>query len=810
MTEPALIAQVAVEKTTPGFDKLYSYRIPPVLAEEAQPGCRVKVGFGHGTRQGMILRVEPGNPDGLKPIQSLIDREPVLPPDLLRAVPFMRERFYCTYFDAVAAMLPRGLSVKLTYACRLSEGPVPEGKTPEEQAVLKRLQKTGKPVLESRLMRDCALPDDRLLRSMARRGLLLREEQVKKTLADAAIRMVRLREIPANRPLTPAQQSLLQVVEDMGEVSVKELLYFTGHTRSVIDALVRSGVCEYFEAPPPPRAEPVPQEAPPAELRLTPAQQEAFDRLLQHYRSREPSGTLLYGVTGSGKTAVFLSLIDRVHEDGRGVICMVPEISLTPQLVRQFQQRYGDSVAVFHSAMSIGKRLEEWRRVKEGQADIVVGTRSAVFAPLENLGLIVMDEEQEYSYKSAASPRYHARELAKLRCTVSRCPAVFASATPSVESYYYARKKRYDLCVLPQRYGQAQLPVVTVADMNLEQQQGNMSGFSLVLQEAVQQRLEQKRQAILLLNRRGCHTFVTCRSCRTTMECPNCSITLNYHSANQRLMCHYCGYSLPLPKVCPSCHSDKLRFGGTGTQRAESELQELFPKARILRMDTDSTMRRYAYEQKLEAFRKGEYDILLGTQMVAKGLDFPNVTLVGVLQADAMLHSQDFRSYEKSFALLTQVVGRSGRGALEGQAIIQTFEPENPIIRLSARQDYEAFYQEEIRLRRQMLYPPFADMGVVVFSGEDRSLTLRGAEIFAQRLGACAAEDYADLPMRVMGPAPALVERVCGRYRFRLIIKYKNSARFRKLMEALLSEMDREKEYQLLTVYFDPDPETVM
>ncbi len=504
-----------------------------------------------------------------------------------------------------------------------------------------------------------------------------------------------------------------------------------------------------------------------------------------------------------------MRLIDKANEDGRGVICMVPEISLTPQLLSKFSARYGNRVAVFHSGLSLSKRLEQWKRVKNGEANIAVGTRSAIFAPVQRLGLIVMDEEQEYSYKSGANPRFHARELAKLRAVYNNCLLLLSSATPSLESYYNASRGRYSLYSLTKRYGSARLPHVVTVDMNLDRSQGNTSDYSSVLLDAVDDNLRHGQQAIILLNRRGHNTFVACRVCGDVISCPNCSISLTYHSANNRLMCHYCGYSIPAPRECPSCHSDRLRYSGAGTQKAEQELYEIFPSARILRLDTDSTMRRYSYERKLKAFRDGEYDIMLGTQMVAKGLDFENVTLVGVLSADAMLHGNDFRSYERTFSLLTQVVGRSGRGGLEGRAIIQTYEPENPIIDLAARQDYGEFYDSEIVIRRSMLYPPFSDVCVVVFTSQNRTAAYNASVYFSSQLTATASRDYPGIPMRVLGPSPAAIARVSGKYRYRLIIKFKNGKGFRELMSRLLTDIGKNRAYSDVNVYADIDPDTI-
>ena len=812
MTDKYLAAAVAVENTSFHFDKLYDYLVPEGLEDIAKPGCRVMISFGKGKlRQGMIMELRSAEePEKLKKFTELIDKSPVMSEELLSLAVNMKERCFCTLFDACSAMLPPGLSVKITYDYYLPRQPADEtGLSETERQITAYLRARKTPVRQDRLIGSLGLSGDELLEKLVKKGVVLKRESVKKRLRDESVRMVRLLD-ERERKYTPSQQEVISVLKSVGEVSKKEICYFTGVSSAVIDNLVKKGICGYFDAEPPVPVNSDVQYAPAGELVLTAGQNAVYNSLLEKYESGSPSAALLYGVTGSGKTSVFMKLIDRANEENKGVICMVPEIALTPQLLDKFRERYGDRVAVFHSGLSLTKRLEEWKRVKNGQANIAVGTRSAVFAPLDNIGLIVMDEEQEYTYKSSSSPRFHARDLAKLRCSWHKCLLLLSSATPSLESFYNACQGRYSLHTLSDRYGSARLPHVITADMNLEHQQGNTSEFSSVLLEAIEDNLSCGQQSIILLNRRGHNTFVSCRSCREVVSCPNCSISLTYHSANNRLMCHYCGYSVPAPSVCPSCGSSKLRYAGAGTQRAEQELGEIFPSARILRLDTDSTMQRYSYEKKLAAFQNGEYDIMLGTQMVAKGLDFPSVTLVGVLSADMMMHNDDFRSYERTFSLLTQVVGRSGRGGLEGRAIIQTYEPENPIIELAAAQDYREFYDSEINLRKAMLYPPFADICVVAFVGNEKIKTKDASDRFASRLAELAKSEYAELPMRVLGPSPALVLRICGKYRYRIIIKFKNTRRFRELLARLLCEFGSSSEFKDVTAFADIDPDNIL
>lgn len=814
MTDLFLVAEVAVENTAYHFDKLYDYIVPTDSAEFAKAGCRVMISFGRGSlRQGIIMSLHKTDDiTGLKKISEILDKEPVLSEELLLLAKSMKERCYCTFFEACAAMLPPGLSLKITYSYTITD--IADETSPKlsdtEKQIITYLRTRKVPVRQDRLLKTLGLSEDSVLVKMTKNGLLSRTEAVKKRLQDITVKMVRLVNDDVDVNLSPRQSDVVNILRAAGSVSRKEICYFTGVSTAVTDTLVKKGICEYFDEEPPKITESENIICDKENIALTPQQEKAYNSLIGKYESEKASVSLLYGITGSGKTSVFMKLIDRANADGKGVICMVPEIALTPQLLAKFKARYGNNVAVFHSGLSLSKRLEEWKRVKNGEATIAVGTRSAIFAPMENIGLIVIDEEQEYTYKSSAVPRFHARDLAKIRCSYNNCLLLLSSATPSVESYYYAQQGRYSLETLTSRYGKAKLPYVITVDMNLEQQQGNMSNYSSVLLEAIDDNLEHGHQSIILLNRRGHNTFVSCRQCREVVSCPNCSISLTYHSANNRLMCHYCGYSIPAPSECPYCHSPKLRYSGSGTQRAEQEIQEIFPSARILRLDTDSTMQKFAYEKKLSAFQSGEYDIMLGTQMVAKGLDFPNVTLVGVLSADQMMHNYDYRSYERTFSLLTQVVGRSGRGGLEGRAIIQTFEPENPIIELAAAQDYNEFFKNEIRLRRSMLYPPFAEICVIAFIGTDQQKTKDASEFFTKSLTELAKTSYSEQPLRVLGPSPAMVSRINNKFRYRLIIKFKNNKRFREMLSVLLTDFGKNRTYSDVTAYADIDPDNII
>ena len=800
------VVRVAVENTAYSFDKDFDYAVPDRLEKDCVAGARVLVPFGRGNRrrQGIITEVLREDNSSLKEIISVLDDEPVLSAELLAAAKFMKEHYFCTTYEAVKTMLPAGVNYKVTTVYGIKSSDFDSELEVEEQRLYDYLHSKRKAVRLEKILDDFGLSDSRLPDQMVEKGLLYKSDEAFRKVNDAVMKMAAISPDVdySGMKLTDKQLGVLELIKLSGAASVKEIRYFTGVSASVIDTLYKKGLIYFFDEEVFRIDSRSADENAPA-LTLNSEQQEACDRLYDEYRDEKPHVSLLYGVTGSGKTSVFIKLIERVIADGRGIIVMVPEISLTPQFVSQFSKRFGEKIAVFHSALSLGERLDEYKRVKKGLAQIVIGTRSAVFAPFENVGLIIMDEEQEYSYKSESSPRYHAREISMFRCAQNNGLLVLSSATPSVETYYHALTGRYSLNTLTSRYGTAVLPEVITADMNLETQNGNTSGFSDVLLQNIEYNLEHERQSILLLNRRGHNSFVTCSFCGEAVTCPNCSISLTYHSRNNRLMCHYCGYSVPFRGECPTCRSHSLRLGGTGTQKAEQDISELFPDARILRMDTDAASSKSSYEKMITAFSNGEYDILVGTQMVAKGRDFPNVTLVGVLNTDQALYSDDYRSYERAFSLLTQVVGRSGRGREKGMAVIQTHTPDNLIISMAAKQDYESFYNTEIRVREAMLYPPFADICLIGFVGENQALTLKAANGFLQDFVSEASQNYPKLPLRLLGPSPAAVVKVSNKFRYKLIIKCKNNRSFRKLLSKVLLSFGGRREFSKVTAYAD-------
>lgn len=813
--ETAQVASVAIEGTTYFYDKLYAYLLPSDCAGAA--GCRVLVPFGRGNRkrQGIIMKLAPAeNVEKLKPILRLLDEKPLLSQEMLQLAAYLKEHTFCTYFDALKLMLPAGINLRITTAYRLASGVQAEQLetlSGDAYTAAAYLYKSGATVERERLLQVLGLcADSDLPDQLVQQGIFVRTDEAIRRMGDATIRMVRPVQTDEPGKLTAKQQSVLDLLYEVGTASVKELCYFTGVTAAVITALEKKGLVEFFEQEVyrNPYANTCPGKA--SEIRLTDSQQSAYDTLLEKYQSGSGGAALLYGVTGSGKTSVFLKMADKVAQEGRGVIVMVPEISLTPQTLEIFHRRYGGKVAVFHSAMSLGQRMDEWKRVKNGDAIIAVGTRSAVFAPFDDLGLIIMDEEQEHTYKSESSPRFHARDVARFRTAQHKGLLILASATPSIESFSAAEKGRYTLCRLDKRYGNAILPEVVVVDMREELLRGSTGALSGYLEEKLHETLEKKQQAILLLNRRGHNTFVSCRACGHVITCPNCSISMTYHSANRRLMCHYCGYSVEFTTVCPECGQEHMRYSGLGTQKAEEELKLKFPDARVLRMDADSTMTKGAYEEKLTAFSRGEYDIMLGTQMVAKGLNFPAVTLVGVLSADRSLYSEDYRSFERTFSLLTQVVGRSGRGDMPGTAVIQTVNPESSVILLSKEQDYDAFYKQELLARRLMIYPPYCDICQLGFTAEVREDAERAANVMLRLIRSLGENEYPQVKMIILGPAVAGVPRVAGKYRYRMIIKCKDNADFRNLLSRALLAYNKTNEGKSASIFADMNPEGIL
>lgn len=733
-----LIATVAVEKTFFNLDGDYDYYVADADLKKARLGMRVKVPFGNGNklRSGIIVKLYTGINSALKEINCVVGSEPVLSDEMVSLALWLKERCFCTSFDCLKQMLPRGY-----------------GKIAD------------------------------------------------KSSKTAAINVEREEDLPK---LTPKQKSVVDLLFDIGTASVDEICEFCSVGQGVLKNLEKYGVIRFFDR----QVYRTPYDYKNAEanaetIELSAQQTKAYDTFNSMLSSGGGTG-LLFGVTGSGKTQVYLKLIDAALADNKGVIVLFPEIGLTAQAMSVFINRYADKVAVIHSGLSLGERNDEYSRISRGEAKIVVGTRSAVFAPVNNLGLIVMDEEQENSYKSERTPRYNAKDVAKFRSKYNKALFLMISATPSLESYSSAAAGKYTLCELTERYGDAKLPEVITVDMKAELKQSGNIAVSSRLRELMTQTLDNSKQIILLINRRGYNTFIACNDCGHVITCPNCSISLTYHSYNNRLTCHYCGYTKPLDNKCSKCESENVRYSGYGTQRIEDELSAMFPQARLVRMDADTTSAKFSHDRIFEAFKNHEYDILIGTQMVAKGLDFPDVTLVGVLNADSSLYDENYNSAERCFDLITQVVGRSGRRDKSGKAVIQTVNPYNSTLEFAATQNYKEFYKNEISLRKALIYPPYCDIYSVSFSGENENTVALCAKSFFEIILELNSDNKEKLI--ILGPSPAKISKINNRFRYRMSLKCRNSKNIRLLLNDTLKRIVKLKEYREVSVGIDLNP----
>ncbi|MCL2056357.1 MAG: primosomal protein N' [Oscillospiraceae bacterium] len=800
-----LTAKIAVEGAALHFDKEYSYLIPARLAAKARAGCRVRVPFGGGNRArtGFILSVSeaPERDPRWKPISQLLDDAPVVGEEGLLLMRYLREYTFCTWFDALRALIPAGIGIRPTETYSLTGKTAPPGLSSAQLVIINYLASRKKPVLSADLSAVLETGDaSPELSALEEMGIIEKSEILKRRIQDERVVMARLVREVQNDTLTKRQREAVDFLEENGPASLKELCYLLAMTRAVPDRLEKDGVIEYYEMPrlrDPYGSSAFDTQPPP---QLSREQSAALDELQKLAETPNPKPALLYGVTGSGKTPVYLALIQTVLDRGKSVIVLVPEISLTAQTVGVFHECFGRRVTVLHSGLSLGERMDGWKRIREGGADIVIGTRSAVFAPLHNIGLIVIDEEQEHTYHSEKSPRYHARDIAKLRCAYHGAMLLLASATPSVESYYNARRGAYSLVTLHERYGDTLLPDVYTIDMGDSANLSSSPIFSQRLLDELHYNLAHKEQSILLINRRGHSTLLRCPSCGKVEECPFCSVSLTYHTANDAMICHYCGHTKRRPDKCAECGSEMIRLSGYGTQKVCEILSNLYPDARILRVDMDTTMTKFSHEKHFSGFLAGEYDIMVGTQMVAKGLNFPNVTLVGALAADQSLYTMDFRAFEKGFALLTQVIGRSGRGEKRGRALIQTYFPHHPVIGFAAMQDYPGFYAQEILSRKHHLYPPYCAMAGVGFSGVLPDEVAKWSQWFVQAFREEAAA-YPGLPLRLLGPVDADMYKTAGKYRRKLIIKCKNNKNTRALIRAVIERFY--KECRTVSVFAD-------
>ena len=813
--ETADMVKVAVSAAPYSIDKPYSYLVPESLAAAAVPGVRVMVPFGRGNKEseGLILaRVQEPKLPGSKAIRQILDPEPVLDKAGIDLALWMRGRYFCTVFEAVKTILPAGLWYGLREIWSLAMEPETARSAavgiPGAWQVLDLLEKQGGKA-DIRVLRD-ALGDgaEKPLKAMKKAEILTCETDAKRKIADKSHRMVELAVntedayalTEPKRRSAPARYEVVNFLATAGRTPAAEVSYYTGASARTLKTMEKAGLIAFSEeeelrVPSLDDVEPGP------EIVLNEEQQRAFEEILGRVQAAKPSVTLLHGVTGSGKTQVYLRLVQETLALGKTAMVLVPEIVLTPQMMRKFSSYFGSRVAMLHSSLKMTERYDQWKRIRRGEVDVVLGTRSALFAPLKNLGLIIMDEEQEGSYQSENVPRYDAREVAKYLCVREKAALVFGSATPTVETAWAAEQGSYQKALLRRRYNENALPEVLIADLRQEILNGNPGLISTPLRQELEKNLAAGEQSILFLNRRGSSRMLLCGECGYVPQCPRCSTAMTYHSANGRLMCHYCGHSEPAADTCPEC-GGWMKHVGAGTQKVEEELRELFPEAGILRMDADTTAG--GHEEILQTFERERVPILLGTQMVAKGLDFENVTLVGVLSADISLYVDNYRAAERTFSLLTQVVGRAGRGGKTGRAVIQTYTPGNDVIRCAARQDYDAFYESEIRMRRLRRYPPFADLFTVTVSGTEEGRVLRAAVSVRETLRQlCRRPELAAGEPEVLGPAPAPVVKVNNRFRYRCTLVGKNDKATREMLAWLQKDFAKDSANRGMNLFVD-------
>ena len=811
------------------IDNAFDYFLPPDLRDAVAVGDFVTVPFGTANRRTMGLVVSlknsPDDPSlSCKPVLSVCDRSMSLSDEMMGLCFFIKDRTLCTLGDAVRAAVPASALSHLSEFYRATSLSSAELLDATSQLICDFIREKGDVNVEllKSTFGPAALPT---LKKLTEAGLVTKEFSLKSTqeklqtvysLAQnvAVTRRILDGEDPTCKLRSPAHVTILRTLCEKFEGGEKDfeeatLVELCGVTAASVKSLCEKGLLKKTKKAID-RSLLISAATDTKEIVLNDEQTAAFETLSSLADSGEAKAALLHGVTGSGKTSVMLRTIDHVLASGRGVIVLLPEIALTPQSLAIFCSRYGERVAIVHSGLSAGERFDTYRRIKSGGADVVIGTRSAVFAPLPRLGMIVIDEEQEHTYKSDMNPKYHTRDVARYRCAHHSALMLLASATPSFESYGKAKKGVYTLVELKKRYGGAKLPTTTIVDMRRESAAGNTSPLSSLLCQRLVENHAQGNQSILFLNRRGYNNFLSCRSCGKPVQCPKCSVSMAYHTFGHsydqgELRCHWCGFRSSVPKECPACGSEHLSRMGYGTQRVEQELSELLPNARILRMDADTTTSRFSYENILGQFRRHEADILLGTQMVTKGHDFPDVTLVGVLLADASLYLDDYRASEKTFSMLTQVIGRAGRAKKAGEAIIQTANPDNDCIRLSCAQDYGQFYENEIRLRRALQFPPFCDIALLTLTCSEEAELVKASTILHREFLTLHKTEFSDVPIDAFGPFEAPVYRVENRYRMRMVVKCVLNKQSRALFSRLLQSFSKSGIRGLsLSVDFNP------
>ena len=804
-----MYAEIVFNHPSRAVDRVFDYRIPDALNGTIRAGTRVIVPFSRNNaeKEGYVLRVKE-NTDAkrIKEIIGISSCELAFKPDMVELIEFMHNRYLAPYIELIHTIIPTGTSIK-TVEWVVLDG-VYSGKNKTDIRILELISDNGGGMDIYSLSSYFDVSIKSRITALEKQGIVRREFRHTRDINKRKIRAVRIcaddervEEYMGNTR-SKIQKRMLMILKDNELISTADIVRFSMGNYSALSSLVKNGIAEFFDietersvydtnmgltVPPTPTDE----------------QKKAISQINSALDSKSDGTMLLHGVTGSGKTEVFLRAIEHTVNMGRSALVLVPEISLTPQMVSRFVGRFGKRIAILHSGLSLGERYDQWSRIMNNEADIVIGARSAVFAPLTNIGIIIIDEEHSDTYKSEMSPRYHAREIAMMRGKTHGAVTLLASATPSIESYYYALLGKYKLIKMNKRYNEASMPHIDVVDMRQELEGGNKSMFSKQLYNAVRQNIDKGEQTILLMNRRGFSTFVSCRKCGFVPQCPNCNISLTYHSYDNSLKCHYCGHKQPNYSVCPVCDSKYIRYFGGGTQKVEDEVARIFPDATVIRLDADSASRKNSHKEILDKFVKDRIDIMIGTQMVSKGLDFSNVTLVGVMTADTMLHINDFRSTERTFDLLEQVSGRAGRGDKAGRAIIQTYNPDNYAIELVKTHNYSEFYNKTIAERRTMWYPPFSEMICIRFSSDDNDVTRKSAFMFKESFG-----DINDIsePIAVLGPIPSGISRIKNKYRWQMLIKCENADNFNDRLIMASETVKSDKAYENVQIQIDKNP----
>lgn len=807
-----MIAEVIVDHRSRMVDKAFDYLIPDSLIEKVGVGTRVLVPFSKGNNviEGFCVGIKDKKPlKNTKEIIRIANDTAAFDEKMLETIKYMHNKYFAAYLDIIHTIVPAGTDTKSSEWIELAN--FSEERSEIRRKIVECLADNGGGMEKSALVSIIGTNIDSRLREMIKKGTLVKKYYYSNDVHEKTMRAVKLcitseqaaEEAEKLRKKAPVQAKMIDILRSNEFIALCDLRKFSGGSYNAVSSLCAKGFIKTFEITLErnPLADRVITKS--EKLNLTKEQKTAVDSICKSTDTGVFSEFLLHGVTGSGKTEVFMQVIDRVINSGKTALVLVPEIALTPQMVSRFLNRFGKRIAVFHSKLSAGERYDQWLKIKRGGADIVIGARSAVFAPLDNIGVIIVDEEHSDTYKSEMSPRYDAKEIASFRAKQYGAAVVFASATPSSESMYRAEKGEMSLLTMKYRYNKNKMPEISIVDMREELNSGNRSMFSRALSAEIKKNLENGEQSILFLNRRGFSTFVSCRSCGYTAECPHCSISLTYHKYGDFLKCHYCGYTIPNYKLCPQCGSKYIRYFGGGTQRVETEIQKLFPGITTLRMDVDTTGKKESHEKILEKFEKEKTDVLIGTQMVSKGLDFENVTLVGVISADTMLHINDYRSAERTFSMLEQVTGRAGRGEKKGRAVIQTYSPEAEAVQYAQSHDYTSFYKTEIENRRLMWYPPFSDIITVMFSGASEPIVPQTAKYFMKLLG--NLEDTGQ-KIQILGPVPSSVSKIKNKYRWQIIIKCERSDALTERLKKAAYGCAVNKNYSNISVIIDKNP----